>query len=257
LEGDLDLNLVAPADFARLDSFIEVTGRIQFASETANTVPLFQNPNAALGIDFNLGAEMKADFVAFPQLRWLKELNLRLSMGGKSIDAFNDITHLLRSRLMNLENVKELRIFRRLQTVDDELWLAALGTATNLDFLSALTRVGQLRVTNNDEIRDIKALKNLASVQKLEIAYNPKLTSLVGLEGLIFVEKLTLSGLAIRDFTGLNKLKEVTFGLWVQSNPELVSVKGLENLQALSYFLFRNNDRLPAGTQLLGQTIEQ
>ncbi len=74
---------------------------------------------------------------------------------------------------------------------------------------------------------------------------------------MIWVEKLVISGLAISDFTGLQNLKEVTYGLWVESNEQLVSVKGLDSLIKVSYFMFRDNDRLPAGTQLLGQTIEQ
>ncbi|HYX36670.1 MAG TPA: hypothetical protein VE954_26470 [Oligoflexus sp.] len=257
LEGDLDLTMMDPKTFPVLDQFIEVTGRIQYKSETTTSIPLFQNLNTALAIDFNLAAELEADFVAFPQLRRLKELNLRLSMGGKSVKAFNEITQLLRGRLANIQNAKELRIFRKLQAVDDELWLGDMGTMTNLDFLSALTRAGKLRVTHHEELRDVKGLKNLASVGNLEIAYNPKLTVLTGLEGVIWVEKLVLSGLAISDFTGLQNLKEVTYGLWVESNEQLVSVKGLDSLIKVSYFMFRDNDRLPAGTQLLGQTIEQ
>lgn len=255
LEGDLDLTLMDPKAFPLLDQFIEVTGRILYQSETATSVPGFQNLHAAFGIDINLGAELPTDFTSFPQLRQLKELTLRLSMGGRSVDAFNDIKQMLRINLANIENVKELRVLRSLQTVDDYLWIYSLDTMTNLDFLSRLTRAGHLRIRLCDELRDLKALKNLTSVATIEITTNPKLTSLEGLEGVVFIEKLVLSGLGIRDFTGLQNLKEVTFGLWVESNPQLVSVKGLESLQKLSYFLFRNNDRLPAGTQLLGQTI--
>jgi len=218
---------------------------------------MFQNLHAAFGIDFNLGAELPADFVSFPQLRQLKELTLRLSLGGRSVDAFNDIKQMLRINLANIENAKELRILRSLQAVDDYLWIYSLDTVTNLDFLSGLSRAGHLRIRLCDELRDLKGLKNLTSVANMEITTNPKLTSLTGLEGVVYIEKLVLSGLGIRDFTGLQNLKEVTFGLWVESNPQLVSVKGLESLQKLSYVFFRNNDRLPAGTQLLGQTIEQ
>jgi hypothetical protein len=257
LEGDLDLSTMETKFFPILDRFVEVTGTIQFKSETASTVPLFQNLNSAFGIDFNLGAELEGDFVSFPQLRNLKELTLRLSMGGKSIQAFNGITQMLRVNLANLENVKTLDILRNLKVVDDYLWIYSLDTISNLDFLSALTRAGHLRIRLCDELQDLKALKNLTSVSIVELTTNPKLASLKGLEGIVFIEKLVLSGLGIRDFTGLENLKEVTFGLWVESNPELVSVKGLGGLQKLSYFLFRNNDRLPEGTQLLGQTIEQ
>ncbi len=257
LEGDLDLSLVDPKYFPLLDQIIEVTGRIRYSSETATSVPLFRNLNAALAVDFNLAAQWTSDFIAFPQLRRLKDLDLRLSLGGNSIEAFNEITQMSRVELINFENVQELRIFRKLEIVDQHLWLLALAQVKNLDFLSSLTRTGQLRINNNAELRDVKALKNLKSIARLEIAYNPKLASLMGLEGLKWVNELELTDLAIIDLQGLQNLKEVTEALTVQSNTQLESLKGLESLIKVKYFLFRGNDRLPAGIELLGQVIEQ
>ncbi len=120
----------------------------------------------------------------------------------------------------------------------------------SLEGLENLTEVsGELEIRDNEALATIEALKNLKTVNKLNISYNPKLTTLKGLDKL---SGELLGGLQIyknkrlEEITQLSGITLVGDHLVVNSNLSIQSLEGLHNIKSVKngYLGVRSNDNL-------------
>ncbi|TVQ08147.1 MAG: PKD domain-containing protein [Balneolaceae bacterium] len=70
-------------------------------------------------------------------------------------------------------------------------------------------------------------------------------TQLDALQGICMINgNLTISGSSFIDLTGLDSLRTVTGGIGITSNPDLISLKGLDNMLGVSGITLQSNEQL-------------
>ncbi|MBI5490321.1 MAG: hypothetical protein HY905_23495 [Deltaproteobacteria bacterium] len=168
---------------------------------------------------------------------------------------------------IGLRNLPTLYGLNGLTRVGSILIIAGSNALTDLEPLSALSSVWELRIYENTRLQSLRGLGSLTSAGILttyhevgiEIRDNPALTSLAGLEGLTdfsghsisvhdnpalasleglrnltSIDQLVISGNnALVDLTGLDSLTTAYFGLSVEDNARLTSLHGLEALRTV------------------------
>jgi len=115
-------------------------------------------------------------------------------------------------------------------------YLSIIGhpALTDLDGLSALTRVGgDIRIGGNDVLTNLDGLSALVSVPgNLNVGDNASLTSLDGLSALTSVGGFFgfINNTALSSFSGLSALTSVGGSLGIMSHPALTNLDGLSAL---------------------------
>jgi len=143
---------------------------------------------------------------------------------------------------------------------------------SNLNGLSGLTAVKSILIEQNPVLTNLNGLGNLTTVeQDIAVRDNASLTSLSGLGGLISVPIVYIgNNNALPNLTGLDNLASTTWaftvennaaltslaglqsfsvakgggGFWIRSNPSLIGLNGLENLDSVSSFYVEKNPQL-------------
>ncbi|HEU4583597.1 MAG TPA: hypothetical protein VFS67_35305 [Polyangiaceae bacterium] len=138
---------------------------------------------------------------------------------------------------------------------------------------------GSLYVEHAGNLRDLRGLSNIESVQEVVLAYNPALTNLgeiqlspkaanvtlVGSPLLSSISELaritsattvTLSDLGITDIDSLVNLSYVEYNIIVDSNESLQNLGGLANVSSAAGFTVTNNRVLESITGLHGRPFE-
>jgi hypothetical protein len=110
--------------------------------------------------------------------------------------------------LQNLENAKTINV-------------TYCPNLVNFEGLGPVTSVHKLDITGNDNLINLDGLEALGSVSELEIGYNPNLANLDGLSGLTTMFESNMD---------IPESGPVDSKIYISTNPELVSVAGLNNL---------------------------
>ncbi|MCB0635727.1 MAG: T9SS type A sorting domain-containing protein [Lewinella sp.] len=107
---------------------------------------------------------------------------------------------------------------------------------TNLDGLSELQSVHNLRIDNNADLTNVDGLSGLQSaVGGISLVRNASLTNLDGLSGLQSVGPLDLNdNLVLANIDGLANLQSLGGQLQIVLNPELTNLDGLSSLESVA-----------------------
>ena len=160
-----------------------------------------------------------------------------------------DITNL--NGLSQITKVKYLRIL-------DNAALTSLEGLNNITSLTDGISSGQLYIINNSSLQNLNALANLQEVSsdirilenplltsieglhnisirtsglRISIEDNPSLSNILGLEGIIVARSLNISNNdLLTNLNGINNLTELTGGLGIIQNQNLINLEGLNNL---------------------------
>jgi hypothetical protein len=112
-----------------------------------------------------------------------------------------------------------------------------------------------LYISNNTSLNSLASLSLLAQPGDLNVSSNTSLASLAGLLSVTSASSVIISGNAIADLTGLDKLASVGgAGLTISSNPNLAKLKGLSKLTSVGALSITGNPSLTDLTDLSGLT---
>ena len=107
---------------------------------------------------------------------------------------------------------------------------------TNLDGLSALNTVFDLRIQGAPLLNDIAGLADLYGAPEIEIRNAPNLTSLAGLENLSTVDRMVIADVPILDLPNFNSL-ETTHVISI-GGTQISNLNGLSSLASLTEWGF-------------------
>ncbi|QQX75457.1 MULTISPECIES: T9SS type A sorting domain-containing protein [Aequorivita] len=129
---------------------------------------------------------------------------------------------------------------------------AVSGEITNLNGLSQIIRVENLRILNNAALTNLNGLNNLTAVTdgdtygRLYIIGNQSLQNLSGLESLEEVSQdlRIIQNPILSSIEGLESLSSTTAHILIEENPSLTSLMGLTNLTSADGIHITDNDLL-------------
>jgi hypothetical protein len=160
---------------------------------------------------------------------------------GASITNLNGLSVLTSIRgFLDIENnpfLTSLDGLDNLTYVDSCIWIGDNDALASLAGLESLSSVGYfLSIFGNASLSSISALKNLTHIEDgLFISDNDSLASLTGLEGLSSVGDhlmITLSP-ALTNLAGLDNISSIGGGLLIGNNKAIVNFAGLEGLTSI------------------------
>jgi len=108
--------------------------------------------------------------------------------------------------------------------------------------IGSVNRISALYISNNDSIIDLKGLEKLTYLEGCSIYENKQLYSFQGLNNVTFIGGFTVQdNLNLKDFTGLDNLRTIEY-LNVARNKAMLTFYGLQNLRKIILELYINDN---------------
>lgn len=196
----------------------------------------------------------------------------------QTVTMFIDITHTALENLDGLNNLESvlyisftqnnsLKSLDGLESLNNTLSITIYENPDleSIESLSGITQTGEIMIYNNDSLTDLTGLNNLTTCEIIGITSNDALVSLEGLNNLTTVNgELSLhNNSSLQTLEALSNLKRITgtaeIGpggkLWIQENPLLTDLTGLNNLEIVQKIQISNNEGLTSLSGLENVTV--
>lgn len=159
-----------------------------------------------------------------------------------NLSGLENLTTIGRSlRLGSNKGLKNLGGLESLTSVGWSLWIHKNNQLINLDELANITDFGQelqainadgdITISKNYNLKDIKGLSGISNVWSVLIDKNSSLISLEGLENIDSIKgSLTIDNNGLMSLLGLDNLTSIDKDLKIENNGNLISTEALSNV---------------------------
>ena len=154
----------------------------------------------------------------------------KLLLNGASIDTFDPIAKMTRSKIDSIEGIQNLVKLEEFYCVGNHLKSIA-PISTNINLL-------KFNCSEND-LEDISAVKELINLTDLNVSLNIKVKNIDAVKGLVLMEKISFRKIEIKDLTPLQAMINLVY--LDAYNTGVVSLEPIRNMQKIFHLDLSSN----------------
>lgn len=251
INGDVTIQ---GSDISNLDSLIVLNniygdlniGQIFSPAETLVSIQGLQNLES---VEENLNIEFAQSLPSLDGLQGLLSIwgSIRIANNPliKDLSPLSNITGLgYDIEIIDNDSLEYIQAFQYLESLPHDLWINQNPLLKNLQGLEGLNYInGFLFIGGTKKLQDLSELSSLTMVgEGMNIFDNDSLTSLTGLENLTSINSadvfapflsIQMNG-TLENIEALSNLSEIGGAVWINNNPMITRLNGLENINASS-----------------------
>lgn len=214
IEGNVDVKDDDITNLNGLSSITEIQGNLMINySNSLSDITGLHSLTRVGGAFYIYSCDQITALNGLENLKYVgKELNIGLCPSLTNLKGLINITETGGLEISGNPLISTLEGLDNIQTVSGYLAISSNNSLTNLEHLHIYSLGGRMQILNNPVLSDLTALESLEG----------------NIWGIMISGNLSLSNLQ-----GLNRVKSLTYFLYINDNPSLSSLSGLDSLNII------------------------